>query len=646
MKRQIIFMLFILGKIAYSFETVEKSIEDYLWVLISAMLVFLMQAGFMALETGLTRAKNSINVAIKNMSDFILSVAAFWFVGFGLMFGESYCGLVGISDFFVNFETDTWKATFFVFQAVFVGTSATIDSGAVAERAKFSTYLLMSFITSAFIYPIFGHWAWGSFFYPDNHGWLEKIGFLDFAGSTVVHSTGAWIGLAGVIIIGPRLHRFSKDGKANKIRGHNLVFAYLGVFLLFFGWFGFNSGSTFAATKEVSNILANTIISASFGGITTLWLSWFHSKNKLPDPEMIINGILGGLVGITAGCYYINTLSSLIVGVVSGIVVYAGTRLLEIWKLDDVVGAIPVHGFAGVWGTIATGIFIKEKFLIEYGISRGEQITAQLIGCAVCFVWAFGISFIIMKLVDKISPMRVPRAYEEIGLNISEHGASSGLLELSNSVKKIIENRNFKNTEKISVEFGTEIGDLTSYFNTMITELKEKEEVAESALESLKNLAITDGLTQIFNRKHIMDSLEKEIARSTRYKKKLSILLFDIDFFKKVNDNYGHLSGDKVLKCIAKRIDEMLRKSDYIGRYGGEEFLVIFPETDLSKAYAVSNRIREEIENMLWDFNDGEKITISGGVVENYGEDSLKMINRADELLYYAKESGRNKIEK
>ncbi len=623
-----------------------KNISDYLWVVISAMIVFLMQPGFMALETGLTRAKNSINVAIKNMSDFILSVAAFWFIGFGLMFGTSFHGIIGSSDFFVNFEQDDWMAAFFLFQAVFAGTAATIDSGAVAERAKFSTYLLMSFITSAFIYPIFGHWAWGGYFYADNAGWLQQLGFLDFAGSTVVHSIGAWVGLSGIIIIGPRLGRFSKDGKANKIRGHNLVFAYFGVFILFFAWFGFNAGSTLTATTKIAGIIANTMISAAFGGITGLFISWKFSKNQLPEPESIINGILGGLVGITAGCYYVSAVGALIIGVVSGLIVYFGVLFLEKLKLDDVVGAIPVHGFAGVWGTIATGIFIKENFLLEFGITRSHQIMVQLLGATTAFVWAFGVSFVLMKVINKFVPMRVSPSHEEIGLNIAEHGASTSIFELSNSVRNIIEDRNFKNAEKIEVEFGTEIGELTNYFNSMVNDLKEKEAEVEEALESLHHMAVTDGLTQILNRKKITEILGNEINIAIDYGKNLSILLFDIDFFKKVNDQFGHLAGDQVLVDLSKNVSSTLRKTDYFGRYGGEEFLVIMPKTDLEMAYFFANRIRAKIETMRWAFSDDHTVTVSGGVVENSGEDINKMIHRADELLYYAKENGRNQIAK
>ena len=334
----------------------------------------------------------------------------------------------------------------------------------------------------------------------------------------------------------------------------------------------------------------------------------------------------------------------MIVGIVSGIIVVFGNRLLEKLKLDDAVGAVPVHGFVGMWGTIATGIFIKNSFLLEFGISRGHQIIVQVLGAAAALAWGLGVSLIMMKVINRFFPMRVSPAHEEIGLNIAEHGASSSILELSNSVRKIIESRNFRETGKIEVEYGTEIGELTNYFNTMIDDLRIKEDAAEEALSSLHQMAITDGLTQIYNRKFISDTLIKEIARSIRYESKLSVLMFDVDFFKEINDKYGHPSGDKVLTEISKKVKESLRESDYFGRYGGEEFLVIFPETDLANAYIISNRIKESIECMCWDFSETCCVTVSGGVVENFGEDFDRMIKRADNLLYYAKENGRNRI--
>ncbi len=623
-----------------------KTINDIIWVLVAAMLVFLMQAGFMALETGLSRAKNSINVAIKNLTDFIFSVAAFWFVGYGIMFGKSYSGLFGFSDFFLSFDNDSWKATFFVFQAVFVGTAATIDSGVVAERAKFSTYLIMSFITSALIYPLFGHWAWGGLFYQDQAGWLQSLGFLDFAGSSVVHSIGGWIGLAGAIIIGPRIGRFAADGTPQKIQGHNIVFAYLGTFILFFGWFGFNAGSSLEADFYVANIIANTIISASFGGIVAMLLSLWLSKSRLPEPEMIINGVIAGLVAITAGCAYVSGVAALVIGVGAGIVVYFGTVFLEKIGIDDVVSAVPVHAFSGVWGTIATGLFVKKSFLEEFGFNRLEMIGIQCIGVLVCFVWGFGLSYLILKMIRKVIPVRVSVEHEKIGLNIAEHGFSSSVQELSNSMRRIISNTKIEGVEKLQAELGTEIGDLTNYFNVMIDRLKEKEEIADKALASLTFISTIDGLTNVFNRKYITDALDDQLKRCRRYNHKLSIIIYDIDFFKSVNDSYGHQIGDLVLIKCAELMKKNLRETDIVGRYGGEEFLVILPETDLKSAYQLADRLRRALSETEWEFDTTRKITISGGVVENIGENSSKMIGRADQLLYVAKDKGRNRIEK
>ncbi len=623
-----------------------KSLADILWVLVSAMLVFLMQAGFMALETGLSRAKNSINVAIKNLTDFIFSVAAFWFVGYGLMFGKTFSGLIGISDFFTSFDDDSWKATFFTFQAVFVGTAATIDSGVVAERAKFSTYLIMSFVTSAIIYPVFGHWAWGGLFYENQAGWLQKLGFLDFAGSSVVHSIGGWVGLAGAIVIGPRIGRFAADGTPQKIQGHNIVFAYLGTFILFFAWFGFNGGSSLKADPGVAQVVLNTIITASFSGITAMFLSMSVGKSRLPEPEMIINGVIAGLVAITAGCAYVPSGASLIIGIGSGLIVYYGTFFLEKAGIDDVVSAVPVHAFAGVWGTITTGIFIKHKLLAEMELSRLELVGVQVVGVLTCFVWGFGFSFLILRLIKKFIPVRVSAEHEKTGLNIAEHGSCSSIIDLSNSMRSIIENTRVDGVQKIESEIGTEIGDVTNYFNVMVDRLKEKEDIADKALESLRYISIRDGLTKIYNKKYISEYLEEEVRRSRRYDNKLSIILFDIDFFKSVNDCYGHQIGDLVLVKTVETVKNGLRETDVIGRYGGEEFLVVLPETDMISTYEIADRLRESVSRIGWEFDTKRIITISGGVVENLGESAEAMTGRADELLYVAKNRGRNRIEK
>lgn len=442
-----------------------------LWVLAAAAMVFLMQAGFMCLEAGMAAAKHSINVAIKNMADFVIAVAAFWAVGFGLMFGASENGIIGTSDFFIPVD-DPWRAAFFIFQSVFVGTAATIDSGAIAGRTKFGAYLFLSALVSLLIYPVFGHWAWGSLLHGEQQGWLETIGFIDFAGSTVVHSLGGWVALAGVIVIGPRIGKYDEDGKPRRLQPHNLTLTYLGTFILFFGWFGFNGGSTLEAGPAVAPIIMNTILAGCLGCISCSALSWMFSPFRRPEGEMICNGVLGGLVAITAGCASVGTAGAATIGLIAGFVVFFGSHFIEkILKLDDVVGAIAVHGLAGAWGTIAVGIFITESNLGE--TSRLSQIGVQTLGVFTCFFWTFLSAYLIMRLINWITPLRVPPEDEQVGLNISEHGAASTILDLANAMHKATSTGDFSKDLMVEVEYGTEAGDLAQGFNQMLDAIHE-----------------------------------------------------------------------------------------------------------------------------------------------------------------------------
>jgi len=449
---------------------------NYIWVLVSAALVFFMQAGFMSLEAGLASAKNSINVAIKNLADFVLAVILFWMVGFGLMFGESVNGYVGFSDFFITVK-DPWLVVFFVFQSVFVGTAATIDSGAVAGRTKFWTYLLMSCLISAVIYPVFGHWAWGGLFH-DQAGWLELRGFKDFAGSTVVHSVGGWMALVGIIILGPRIGKFDSNGKPKKIPPHSMTMAYMGTFILFFGWFGFNCGSTLEASPDIASIALNTILAACFGCLCSSALSWSLSANRRPEGEMIANGTLAGLVGITAGCAFVDTQGAMWIGVGSGILVYFATHFIErILKLDDVVGAVAVHGVCGAWGTIALGFFILPEHLGD--MTRMQQIQIQAIGVFACFAWTFGVGFILCKIVDILGGgMRVSEEHELIGLNIAEHGARMSHIETIETIHYITKTGDL--SKRVEVEIGTEMGDVAHTFNMLLDEIEEIVQVTEN----------------------------------------------------------------------------------------------------------------------------------------------------------------------
>ncbi len=390
---------------------------DYVWTMVAAALVFFMQPGFAMVEAGFTRAKNAVNILMKNLLDFSMGTMFFWAIGFGLMFGATKTGWFGTSCFFLSDFSpgeDPWVLAFWMFQVVFAATAATIVSGAMAERTKFIGYLIYSAAICGFIYPIFGSWAWGSLY--NGNGWLENLGFIDFAGSTVVHSIGGWTGLAGAIVLGPRIGKYSKEGKVQPIPGHNIPLAALGVFILWFGWFGFNPGSTTAASKDIAMIFANTNLAAAAGAVLAMITAWI--KFKKPDVGMSLNGALAGLVAITSPCATVTPLSSVIIGAVAGVIVVLAVLFFDRIKVDDPCGAISVHGVNGAWGTLAAGIF-------NIGGTSAKIIGVQVLGICAAFIWAFGVSFIVFKLIDKTIGLRVSPEEETEGLDFGEHGANA-----------------------------------------------------------------------------------------------------------------------------------------------------------------------------------------------------------------------------
>jgi len=413
-----------------------KSFVDTLWVIDCAILVFIMQAGFMCMESGLSRYKNSINVALKNAADFGVSVVIFWCFGFGIMFGTSYKGLFGTDLFFLKTDIAEWM-TYFVFQAMFVATAATIISGAVAERMKFVGYLLITILATGLIYPLVGHWAWSSNYLANmqgaeaqlliatettrHTGWLSDMGFVDFAGSTIVHSVGGWIALSAVLILGPRIGRYSEANKG-KFTGSSFPLAVLGTLILWFGWFGFNGGSNGAMDDAVPLILINTFLAAAFGLLTGLATSFVIYKK--PDAFYVILGPLAGLVAITAGCNSMTSLTAIFVGIIGSLIAIGVNELLNKFEIDDVVGAIPVHLAAGVWGTLAVGFFSNLEIL-DTGLTRLEQIKVQFIGVGSIGLFAFLGSYILLKILNYFYPLRVSALHEELGLNIAEHNAVS-----------------------------------------------------------------------------------------------------------------------------------------------------------------------------------------------------------------------------
>lgn len=411
---------------AQDVEVLTQSNANILWTLIAACLVMIMQAGFACVECGFTRAKSAGNIMMKNFLDFAAGSIVFFLFGFGVMFGLDAGGFMGTSGFALGGVAEgdmMWTYTFWFFQSVFAATAATIVSGGMAERTKFGSYVIVSIVISGLIYPISGHWAWGSLWLGDDGaGWLEALGFCDFAGSSVVHSVGGWIALAGALVLGPRIGKYSEDGKPNAIPGHNIPLAGLGVFILWFGWFGFNPGSTTTADDTIGLIAMNTSLAACGGTLAAMVFSWFRFGK--PDISMTMNGALAGLVGITAPCATVTPGPSILIGLIAGVLVVLSIEFIDkVLKIDDPVGAASVHGVCGAWGTIACGLFNVDGGLF-YGGGVG-QLGVQLIGVGTFFVWAFGAGFILMSIVKAVFGIRVTKEEELKGLDIAEHGSES-----------------------------------------------------------------------------------------------------------------------------------------------------------------------------------------------------------------------------
>ncbi|MCC7573693.1 MAG: ammonium transporter [Candidatus Methanofastidiosum sp.] len=402
--------------------SMEINLLDTLWVLIASFLVFVMHLGFTTIEAGLTRSKNTISIITKNVFTIAMGSIVFMIIGFTLAFSGDGKFIGDLAYFMINgLNSDPWPGlmipamAFFLFQVMFAATSATIVSGAVAERIKFSAYIVVSVILIGLIYPIIAHWIWGG-------GWLSSLGFHDFAGSTVVHSVGGWTALATVIILGPRIGKFDKDGTPQAIAGHNIGLAAIGCLLLWFGWFGFNPGSELALTKNVPLIAITTNIAAAGGGLAALAIT--KIKGGKPDIGMFLNGILAGLVAITAPCAVVSPKWALVIGILAGIIVVYAVEFIEAkLRLDDPVGAISVHGVCGFFGTISVGLFSSTNGLITTGST--SQLIVQLIGAGATFALVFVSTLIIAKVLDMVMGLRVSEEVEIKGLDITEFGGDS-----------------------------------------------------------------------------------------------------------------------------------------------------------------------------------------------------------------------------
>ncbi len=405
-----------------------------LWLFLGGILVFFMQTGFTMVEAGFTRAKNTGNIVMKNIVDFMFGSIIYWFIGYGLMYGEGN-GFIGIpfGGMFLNGSAPDMDYTTLFFQTVFCATSATIVSGAMAERTRFSAYCIYSAFISFIIYPIAGHWVWGG-------GWLSELGFHDFAGSGIVHMLGGVLSFVGAAILGPRIGKYSKDGKARAIPGHSIIIGALGVLILWVGWFGFNPASTgglittedgiidAAKTLLAAKVFITTNLAACAAAIAAMFFTWIRYGK--PDVSMTLNGILGGLVGITASCDSVSPLSSIIIGAVAGVLLCIAIPFIDTKiKVDDPVGAVSVHGVCGLWGVIAVGLFSSDPAAgINNGLFFGggmSQLGPQLLGAVVLIAWAAVLGSILFGILKACGKLRAGRKEELIGLDSTEHGLLS-----------------------------------------------------------------------------------------------------------------------------------------------------------------------------------------------------------------------------
>ncbi|HCF73512.1 MAG TPA: ammonium transporter [Arenicellales bacterium] len=614
---------------------------DMVWVLFCSCLVLFMQAGFSCLEAGLIRAKNTINVVIKNTVDFAISVVGFGLIGFSVMFGPSILGWLGEPFSLLNIASPHIYLVF-VFQAMFCATATTILSGAVAERMSFYGYCFVAIFMVLMVYPVVGHWAWGGLLSSsENSGWLTKLGFRDFAGSTVVHSVGGWVALAAVLKLGPRIGRFGPG--SSPIEPSSLTLTSLGVFLLWIGWLGFNGGSTLQASETVPLIVANTIVGGVFGIVASLILTRIrYGKPKALD---ILNGSLGGLVAVTAGCDAVMPWQAAIIGFIGGIVVAYVGLLLEKMRIDDAVGAIPVHLGAGVWGTLAVAVFVAPP----EGTSQLGFLGIQALGVGSAAIYVFPLSMLFFYLSGKLVRYRVSEQAEIVGLNIIEHDARTATLDLIRQMSYQATSGEFK--QQVVVDAQTEAHHIATFYNAVLDRVNFEEREKDAALEQATWLAQHDPLTGCLNRRTWFEAFGQAITELNDGSS-CGLAMLDIDLFKRVNDTYGHTSGDAAIQHVVQKISDQIGDEASLGRFGGEEFVVFLVLTEKAIAEgkpgieALMEQVRGTLEGSPLEAEEGLiHLTISIGATEyRSGETPGDALQRADDALYAAKAGGRNQV--
>ncbi|MFZ4763109.1 MAG: ammonium transporter [Alphaproteobacteria bacterium] len=474
--------------------------NQILWLISCSLLVFLMLLGMACFETGMVRAKNSINVSIKKLMDMCLVTIGFWSIGYGLMQGSSLYGLIGTEGFFFNPEDDGYAISFFFFQLMICVIATSIASGAAAERLSFKGYLFTVFVTSVLIYPAVGHWVWGMAENGDKAGWLGKLGFIDFAGAGVVHMVGGAVGLSLIKLVGARIGRYGFETK--KIEGNNIPLSVVGVLLLWIGWLGFNAGNSVSFIDDIPVIMINLMLCPVASGLTVLFIVW-RIEGK-PKAEGFIQGILCGLVAISAGTIFLSPIASLVVGVVAGIIYIGGVKFIEKRKLDDVASIISIHLLNGAWGLLAVGLF-GDLEKIHSGLARQEQIVAQLLGVLVIAIFSIAVSFIILRIFNRFIPLRVNQQNEMLGLDVSEHGASTAMLELLIEMDRQRKEGDF--SRFVTLDDTTEAGQIGQFYNHVLARVQSEIQARE---------VVTQRLSISENRlRHVNGALEERVRQRT-----------------------------------------------------------------------------------------------------------------------------------
>jgi Amt family ammonium transporter len=615
-----------------------------MWMVLCAIIVFEMQAGFLCLESGAVRTKNAANVALKNIADFCIVSALFWGVGYAIMHGPEGNGWFGWGHVFRDFSegsaADSGESGFFLFQLAFAATAATIVSGAVAERERFKGYALLTMIMGGLIYPVSGHWIWGGTWTGTSEGWLAGIGFVDFAGSTAVHAVGGWAALCAILVLGPRLGRFSR--KQRRFEENSTALMAVGTLFIWIGWTAFNGGSALLFDETVATIIVHTMLTGAFGGLTAVLLSGV--ADRFIRIDRVLNGSLAGLVSGTAGIHLYSGTDAAIAGVVGAIAMHLASDLLERLSIDDVVGAVPVHLAAGVAGTMLVPLLAPVEML-PAGSVLG-QLGIQAVGSLAVGAWVVGVSFPTALLLRRTGLLRATRRQEVVGLNLAENRQTNAFQKLVEQMG--VHSRHADFSKRVYVERSTEAGAVALRYNSVLERVDREISQRKAAMEreqALREKALWiarhDRLTGLGNR-----TLLEEVAQENVAGPRL-ILAIDLDRFKDANDAYGHEAGDEILRVCAERLIQAARgNNDLALRIGGDEFILVIEHNGMATdAGFIADRVLDTLIVPIPFGSATLRIGASIGVaICQSGESLATGLKQADLALYEAKHLGRNRV--